>query len=124
MGAQRCPSNTTWKSATCCISRAVLPRHTLDITLLDSPGDVLRQPLRSQTSAKWVLLSLDRVKLLCLKFDAEINHILKDLSSNKLPRSNHRIPKGEVSTSVYIELDLLENTKSEAFKKSQPVRSS
>ncbi|GFW04553.1 metabotropic glutamate receptor 7 [Trichonephila clavipes] len=37
---QRCPRNTTWRSATCCPSRAVLPSFTPDIDLLDSPGEV------------------------------------------------------------------------------------
>ncbi|GFY18047.1 metabotropic glutamate receptor 7 [Trichonephila clavipes] len=37
---QRCPRNTTWRSATCCPSRAVLPSFTSDIDLLDSPGEV------------------------------------------------------------------------------------
>ncbi|GFW04493.1 metabotropic glutamate receptor 3 [Trichonephila clavipes] len=37
---QRCPRNTTWRSATCCPSRAVLPSLTPVIDLLDSPGEV------------------------------------------------------------------------------------
>ncbi|GFW04470.1 retrovirus-related Pol polyprotein from transposon 17.6 [Trichonephila clavipes] len=40
IGEQRCPRNTTWRSATCCPSRAVLPSLTPDMDLLDSPGEV------------------------------------------------------------------------------------
>ncbi|GFY50863.1 hypothetical protein TNIN_135991 [Trichonephila inaurata madagascariensis] len=40
IGEQRCPRNTTWRSATSCPSRAVLPSLTPDIYLLDSPGEV------------------------------------------------------------------------------------
>ncbi|GFY62794.1 hypothetical protein TNIN_344991 [Trichonephila inaurata madagascariensis] len=40
IGEQRCPRNTTWRSATCCPSRVVLPSLTPDIYNLDNPGEV------------------------------------------------------------------------------------
>ncbi|GFU46929.1 hypothetical protein TNCV_110991 [Trichonephila clavipes] len=65
IGEQRCPRNTTWRSATCCPSRAVLPSLTPDIYPLDSPGEVescdisfTSTPIEMGPSA----LSLNRVK--------------------------------------------------------------